>query len=211
MNYEKLSRENLERHERGLGRLAKDIQRVLRIAYTRVFEHEQTLHRLPEGIIRRELFDEDLEERIEAQKERIRRSCCRDGSIYMLCFDGGEVVGVAKTSPARSEWSQRFRLRAPDRYLNDIAVSIPRRGIGSHLIKTALVDCSESGRAVLDAFEGNNVTNEWFARLGFSPMERQPADLNYAIGTFVIPRIRMSAPRHDSVSRPTEATRFYPE
>src|SRR5579871_6534112 len=101
MTYEKLRSDTIERHAARLDGIARGIQRVLRIAYTRVFECEQVVHRLPAGTIRRELFDEMSEERVAAQRDRIRRSCVGDRSIYTICFDGVEVIGVAKTSPAR--------------------------------------------------------------------------------------------------------------
>lgn len=188
-SFERLAIDDMPERDR-LEHVAEEIQKVLRVAYSRVFE-QQRQPRLPAGTIRRELFDETKPERVRRQIKRMGEHMNDYHSVYWLNWVDEELVGLSKTSPLKP--NRKFMPRS-DYYLNDIAVTDEGNGWGSALLEHALTEYPLDRRMLLDAYEGNDRANSWFNKLGFEPVSPQAADLGFQIGQVVVPQIRMAAP-----------------
>lgn len=176
--------------------IALSVQRVMRIAYSRIFEKRRGDQNLEEGTIRKKLFDETDPERINNQYRRILDHISTHNSVYLLGWDDEDLVGLAKTSslnPNRKIFTRgRFEL-------NDIAVIYEGMGVGSTLLRAALSEYPGNGRLKLDAYEGNDHANKWFERLGFRAAQEQPEGLYKEIGGVAISQFVMEAPNIGSV------------
>ncbi len=174
-------------------RAAKHIQAVLLASYTRAFETQQQV--VNDGDIHRYLFNPYDKKRVTRQVERMRNYMAT-GSVYWLAshvrdaheMSVEEVVGVAKTSPSRANKLKPWQKNC---FLNDVDASVESTGIGSALMYAALGEYKDNRRVILNAFEGNDIANSWFERLGF---EKQTEELDvFEIGPHKIPQIRYEA------------------
>ncbi|MBI2285678.1 GNAT family N-acetyltransferase [Candidatus Saccharibacteria bacterium] len=189
LSFEELSVDYMPARDR-LEQAAHDVQRVMRIAYTRAFEKQRS-PQMPEGIIRRELFDETNAAKVRQQARRISDHIIDKGSSYLLGWDNDELVGLTKTSPLRLH---RRGLAKSNYYLNDVAVTYEGMGLGSALMLEALLQYPGEQRLSLDAYEGNHRANNWFKSLGFETLDTQPTGLELRIGQIVVPQFRMQSP-----------------
>lgn len=180
-----------------LEQIAHNIQRVMRIAYSRMLE-VQRVSPLPKGTIKNELFDETNPRFVKRQANRISEHIVSAGSRYTLGWDDDELVGLAKASPS---WGRRKASLTPNYYLNDIAVTYEGLGLGSRILAEALRTIPAERKISLDAFEGNNRANGWFESLGFETLDTRPTDLGFKIGQIIVPQFRMQSPYVGLVSQ----------
>ncbi len=105
------------------------------------------------------------------------------------------VVGVGKISPSRPGPLAKARLVRPNAYVNDINVtpSAQRRGVGSALLHTMLGDFAASKHVVLDGFVGNEVTNNWFRKLGFESESTLEEPFELGSPEYQVPQVRFEA------------------
>lgn len=80
------------------------------------------------------------------------------------------LAGLIKVSPSSDKLVAAGTDSSRSTYLNDILVSPSQQehGIGSALLHAALSrgSCNPNGKLVLDAYNGNELTNMWFEKLG---------------------------------------------
>ena len=160
-------------------RLARPILRVLSGAYQRQYEDELGI--LPPGSAS-EYFAADNAERIRQQEERMQ-TYIKAGSTYWVASLGryvspGDIVGIVKTSPSRPSLVHKLRITPANCYINDIAVTVPRKGIGSALLKVALDDYDPAlSVAVADALPGSEPFFEAAAMYSVETLANQFAPL----------------------------------
>ena len=194
--YERIAADDFPDKDR-LEDVARGIQRILRMTYTRAFEMQQSAYRLPVGTIRRQRFDENSPVRVRAQVQRIEESVSKHCATYLLGWDygedenRGELVGLAKTSPQNLH--RKKPMKESNYYINDIVSIYEGFGIGSLILDRALSEYPGDRSVTLDAFEGNDRANAWFNRLGFVAIEPQPEEDPFMIGSVVVPQTRLEA------------------
>lgn len=160
-------------------RYAQPILRVMGIAYERQFGQELGI--LPEGMARQH-FNHLSPSRVNQQADRMA-AYMELGSQYWVASTGRyarsphDIIGIVKVSPSRPGWRTRLGITPPSLdncYVNDIAVSQPRTGVGSALLHTALHDFGPNRRVVADVLPGSET---FFRTAGLEAPEPQPTGL----------------------------------
>jgi ribosomal protein S18 acetylase RimI-like enzyme len=158
--------------------------RLLANAYAHQFEK-------PNGWLKQGAFKEhfrpDKEDSVTSHADRMR-AAIKDGSVYWFASQPDQhfetTGGLAKASPSRSGLLQRAHLQSPNCYLNDIVVAPAAQGngIGRQLLLAVITSDHFDIRRnlTLDAFQGNEVANAWFQRLGMHAVEGSRRDFNVA-------------------------------
>jgi hypothetical protein len=175
-----------------LFRVAKAVNRVMRVAYAREFE-ERTLLVLP-GEVAAYQFDELSGSLVIAAQKRIE-SHTKKGSVYHI-LDMEFPGALVKATPMYESKFDRFMPYIdPHCYVNDVAVTQEGEGVGSYMLATALKRYNPDSKTVLDAYdkEDQDRVNSWFERLGFKPIAKQPSDLCGRIGNTLVPQTRLEA------------------
>lgn len=175
---------------------AQAVLRVMGIAYERQFGQE--LGMLPEGAARQH-FNHLSPSRVNQQTDRMEAYTAQ-GSQYWVARVGRyvrgphEIVGVAKVSPSRPGWRTRLGITPPgldNCYVNDIAVTEPRAGVGSTLLHTALHDFGPNRRVVADVLPGSEA---FFDAAGFQARQPQLTGIGHVeIGEHTLPTRRFEA------------------
>lgn len=173
-------------------RVARGIQEVLRTSYSRVFEGAHSVYGLPNGTIKSHF--QKTPDHIRARIDRTTAHLLHYRAIYWLAWGDDELIGLAKTMPSKK--LKPGSLALANCYLNDIAVVEEGQGIGATLMKKALGDYAGDKKVVLDAYNGNDRANDWFARLGFKVNSEQPPNHYFQIGEILVPQVRMTAERN---------------
>lgn len=175
-------------------RVAADIQRIMRDAYYDMATRTFTMHISQTAVERH--FNPESRNHVEQQARRMEYYMKKRGSTYWLAHmqghrDGnlGRPIGVVKTSPSRP--GLRKLVGQPNCYVNDIASTEGKRGVGSALLYTALDDFADNRSVVLDAFAHNHSANRWFGDLGFRAV--RILDEATDIGGEPVMQIRMEA------------------
>lgn len=151
------------------GRYADPILGVMATAYARGFEEEQEL--LPEGSS--EAYFSELHGTQPARMERYMAG----GSSYFVAHAGcldyapDNVVGVVKTSPSRASLAQKLHASKPNLYINDVAVSRSREGVGSALLLAATIHVEPTTTVATDVLPGSE---DFFRAVGLKPVSKQP-------------------------------------
>jgi ribosomal protein S18 acetylase RimI-like enzyme len=143
---------------------------VLIGAYAGQFERPHG--RLPEGTFDMRFRKNPFVERaIDARQDHMRTEVSNGSRYWFIpAPDQGPDVwaGLLKVSPSQSWWQRKLRM-TPNCYLNDIAVH-PQWQRQQHASVLLLSGLRYSGfrqdkALALDAFDGNEVANQWFERL----------------------------------------------
>lgn len=138
---------------------AQPILRILGVAYERQLEDDFAM--LEPGTARRH-FNHLSSHRVQEQADRMTRSTI-NGSVYWVAQRSryvrgpGDIIGMAKLTPSRPGWRTRLGITPQSMdncYINDIAVTEPRIGVGSALLHTALTDYGVRRTVVTDVLPG---------------------------------------------------------